>query len=466
MFSVCPLEEQLLELVVVVAQLPVRGGGVCMQASGALCSKRHGIAMAGCRLERRPCGHGCGAASSPPSLPSASRPALPPIYGSTGSSRRAPSQDAACPSSAPSESQPSASLCAGRPPLAMAPDDRPGSPPYELVYWPGFPGRGELIRLLFEEAGVRYLDTAVSAPDPVAVVGETLAAAGPGPAADHAPPLAPPVLRHGSLLLSQTAAILLYLGPRLGLAPAQGPGPVQLQAIVLTLLDGFVDELHDTHHPVSVSLAYEDQKPEAARKSAVYRSERLPKYLAYLERLLDAAKDRRSGPWLYGDSLTYADLVLFQVSPLSVTLPPPPWSPWPWPAAAERATQTRTLSMMDRGGMETTPAISPTPALLLHAADAPNSASTAPSMPFLEPWLPSGLRATTRPSSVSTRPSSSDPTSSATWPVPDASPTAWASGGTMTSSTLPSNHHSPSSPTPLPLPLFCSFSVPSNACRH
>jgi glutathione S-transferase len=33
-------------------------------------------------------------------------------------------------------------------------------PPYELLYWPGIPGRGEFIRLAFEAAGVSYKDIA------------------------------------------------------------------------------------------------------------------------------------------------------------------------------------------------------------------------------------------------------------------------------------------------------------------
>ena len=30
------------------------------------------------------------------------------------------------------------------------------NPEYELYYWQGFAGRGEFVRLLFEEAGVPY----------------------------------------------------------------------------------------------------------------------------------------------------------------------------------------------------------------------------------------------------------------------------------------------------------------------
>ena len=38
-------------------------------------------------------------------------------------------------------------------------------PPYELLYWPGIPGRGEFIRLAFEAAGVSYKDVANEAED-------------------------------------------------------------------------------------------------------------------------------------------------------------------------------------------------------------------------------------------------------------------------------------------------------------
>ena len=31
---------------------------------------------------------------------------------------------------------------------------------YELYYWPGLPGRGELVRLALEDAGVEWVDVA------------------------------------------------------------------------------------------------------------------------------------------------------------------------------------------------------------------------------------------------------------------------------------------------------------------
>jgi glutathione S-transferase len=39
------------------------------------------------------------------------------------------------------------------------------NPPYELLYWPSIPGRGEFVRLAFEAAGVSYKDVANEAED-------------------------------------------------------------------------------------------------------------------------------------------------------------------------------------------------------------------------------------------------------------------------------------------------------------
>ncbi|KAF5255105.1 hypothetical protein FANTH_160 [Fusarium anthophilum] len=187
--------------------------------------------------------------------------------------------------------------------------------PYELIYWPVIPGRGEFVRLVFEEAGVPYSDVAQNIEKGLNAVKSLTSADNIGD--EHNPPaLAPPALKHGDLLISQTPNILLYVAPRVGLAPKEGNGVYHLNEIVLTILDGLVNELHDTHHPIAVGLYYEDQKEESKKKSEYFIKERLPKYFKYMQRVLDA-KTSGEGPWLYGDSLTYADLVLFQVSDTS-----------------------------------------------------------------------------------------------------------------------------------------------------
>lgn len=182
---------------------------------------------------------------------------------------------------------------------------------YELIYWPGIPGRGEVVRLLFEEAGVGYIDTAKAAKAAPTTL-SYMAATNLGD--DKNPPVfAPPVLKHGELVINQLPNILLYLAPKLGLAPASGDAVYHLNAIALTILDGLCVEVHETHHPIATDKYYEDQKEEAKLRAKAFREQRLPRYLTYVQRLLDGEKSGEGG-WLYGGELTYVDLVLFQVS--------------------------------------------------------------------------------------------------------------------------------------------------------
>jgi len=111
-------------------------------------------------------------------------------------------------------------------------------------------------------------------------------------------------------MIAQAANILFYLGPKLGLAPAQEAERLFLHQLQLTVTD-LVAEAHDVHHPVGSGLYYEDQKPEALRAAKGFREDRIPKYLGYFERAL-AANPTKSGH-LIGDALTYIDLSLFQV---------------------------------------------------------------------------------------------------------------------------------------------------------
>jgi len=184
--------------------------------------------------------------------------------------------------------------------------------PFNLVYWPGVPGRGEHIRLVFEEAGAAYSDTAFTEGG----MQEVLAfVQGKVPDDGINPPVfAPPVLKHRELVISQTPNILQYLGGLLGLVPnadRDRGGLYQVNSLALTALDGLSNEPHDCHHPIATGLYYDDQKQESKRKSEDYVKNRLPKFLGYFERVLQS-KSSGDGPWLYGGTLTYADLVLFQ----------------------------------------------------------------------------------------------------------------------------------------------------------
>ncbi len=178
-------------------------------------------------------------------------------------------------------------------------------PRYELYYWTGIQGRGEFVRLAFEEAGVAYTDVARGDAGDEAIV-SMMAGKGGG-----LRPFAPPFLKVGRLVIAQTANILRYLGPRLGLVPGDETSRLAAHQHQLTIAD-LVVEAHDTHHPLGGSLYYQDQKPEARRRAALFVNERMPKYLGYFDALLGDNK-RGKGRHLVGKGLSYVDLSLFQV---------------------------------------------------------------------------------------------------------------------------------------------------------
>ena len=186
---------------------------------------------------------------------------------------------------------------------------------YELHYWPTIQGRGEFVRLALEAAGAVYVDVARGEEADLSAQLEALQ--GPGGAVH--PPFAPPFLRDGEFWVGQTALILQYLAPTLKLVGRSEQARVWTQQIQLTIADA-VAEAHDTHHPVGMGLYYEDQKPEALRRAGEFCRERMPKYLRWLDGILDR---NPAGPrHLVGGRLSYADLSLFQlVEGLSYAFP-------------------------------------------------------------------------------------------------------------------------------------------------
>lgn len=175
---------------------------------------------------------------------------------------------------------------------------------YELYYWPMIQGRGEFVRLAFEEAGVPYVDVArlpKGKGGGIDAIAKMLRGAGKGTR-----PFAPPFLKAGRIVVAQTAAILLYIGPRLGLVPKDEAGRLAVHQHQLTIMD-LAAEAHDTHHPIATGLYYEEQKPEAKKRAARFISDRIPKFLGYFEEVLGKRK------FLVGASLSYADTSMFQI---------------------------------------------------------------------------------------------------------------------------------------------------------
>ena len=131
--------------------------------------------------------------------------------------------------------------------------------PYQLHYWPTIQGRGEFVRLALEAAGADYVDVAreeggmeameayLSSPDV------------------RRPPFAPPFLVHGRIVVAQTAAILLYLAPRLNLVGKSEADALWTHQLQLTVAD-FVAERPTT--PTTPSPAPCTTRTSAPKRSA------------------------------------------------------------------------------------------------------------------------------------------------------------------------------------------------------
>ena len=172
---------------------------------------------------------------------------------------------------------------------------------YELYYWPEIQGRGEFVRLALEEGGARYVDVARrrGADAMMKFIDK---------AKTERPPYAPPFLKAGKLVIAQTALILHYLGPRLGLVPRSEADRLWALQLQMTITD-LVKEIHDTHHPISSALYYEDQRPAAKRYTQAFWRNRIPKLLGYFENVLRHSR----GPYVFGRKVSYVDLSLFQI---------------------------------------------------------------------------------------------------------------------------------------------------------
>jgi glutathione S-transferase len=172
---------------------------------------------------------------------------------------------------------------------------------YELYYWP-IQGRGEFARLILEDAGADWVDVC-RARGGMAKMQAILDGARP-----ELLPFAPPFLHADNFWLAQSALIASFLGERLGLAPESESQRLVARTIMLTIAD-LMNEVHDTHHPLSVDKTYEKQRAAAAERATGFRTSRLAKFTDYLERNLE----RAGTGVLVGNAVSYVDLAAFQI---------------------------------------------------------------------------------------------------------------------------------------------------------
>ena len=130
---------------------------------------------------------------------------------------------------------------------------------WELFYHQDpFKGRAEFARLMFETAGVPYSE---KGGDEMA---ELLAAWKPTgeilsmPAANFAPP----IIRKGAFMLTQTTAIMAYLAEVYDMMPESLDDRAKAMQLALSVADA-LNECRSPFHPKFSSKSYSEQKEEA-----------------------------------------------------------------------------------------------------------------------------------------------------------------------------------------------------------
>jgi glutathione S-transferase len=195
-------------------------------------------------------------------------------------------------------------------------------PPYELLYHPGVPGRGEHIRLLLEASNTPYTDVGNESKSSSSRVYKTCVNNRTESSDGNPPVFSPPALRvigagrgGEALVISQTPNILAYVGEKVGMAGEEGVegSKWHVAQVALTALD-LNNEVHDTHHPLAVAKYYEDQKDAALEKARDVREHRFPKFFSYFSRVLEHNKEHGGeGKYFEGSKLSYADTTVWQV---------------------------------------------------------------------------------------------------------------------------------------------------------
>ena len=122
----------------------------------------------------------------------------------------------------------------------------------------------------------------------------------------------PPFLKAGNRIIAQVANILLFLGERHGLAPKDETGKFWAHQLQLTITD-LVVEIHDTHHPVTSWLYFEEQIPAAKRRTADFWKYRVHVQNILGEGYFERVIERSGGDYVLGRRLSYVDLSLFQI---------------------------------------------------------------------------------------------------------------------------------------------------------
>eukprot|EP00743_Colponemidia_sp_Colp-15_P006504 GILK01007003.1.p1 GENE.GILK01007003.1~~GILK01007003.1.p1 ORF type:complete len:254 (+),score=19.80 GILK01007003.1:37-762(+) len=182
---------------------------------------------------------------------------------------------------------------------------------WTLYYWPGMPGRGEFMRLIFAETQTEYNDAYRTLSwEEVGKINYN----------KNKNFFAVPAIKHRDFFLSQTPVIVRYMATKLDngrLYPLDEKLGYRCDEVMAGVVD-LVAEGHDAWHAIDHNASYVSQKEATQPFIDTYKNKRLPKWFAFFEHVLQENRQKfpafaEGGPYLVGDCLTYVDLCLFHV---------------------------------------------------------------------------------------------------------------------------------------------------------
>jgi len=207
-------------------------------------------------------------------------------------------------------------------------NDAPRPPEWTVLYHaPGkMKGRGEFLRLMLEDKGIAYVNTAENLYGPEGMM-DIFRGSAEAIDADMKesktsfPCLYPPAIWHRppngeEVLVNQVGACMIYLGDALGYAPSSNAEKARANCILMNALD-YIAEGRSSFHPVKNQMSYFNQKEEGDKVSKEFTKERMPKYLHHFNKVV--LKNGPSKPVAGGSNVTYADFALFHVLDATVS---------------------------------------------------------------------------------------------------------------------------------------------------
>ena len=183
---------------------------------------------------------------------------------------------------------------------------------WELYYWNNIKedgrnhmiGRGEFVRLMFEVTGTPYIEVGKESPTKVF---EMLDRSGKNPST---PLFAPPIIKKRDFTLSQTPAIMKYLGKKFGLYPSTEESEAQADSLICFVTD-LIAEGRLVFHARCFTESYYTQQEETKGHVEWFKTNRLPMFLKFLEKSLIYNLKTNSEGYFVGNSLTYVDIAVW-----------------------------------------------------------------------------------------------------------------------------------------------------------